>query len=944
MKQLFLFHKERKRGIGFLVVSICLIFTSVFIGKVQSIGAAVSKDDLSGNVASVSSISQYDFEKGRTSKDNQGIDKEYSLRFLKNEQTPVTTGKKVTFTEDDADKHGNGKAFFVKDNEKGKVSALYKNLAEYTIYDGTKVKEVIPLDYKVTITDWEVNNSTGNHYITFGATTGVGIRNMNWVRVKSEFYKAGTTTKVSVKGLMSITDVDDCQFVGIRKEEAEKIYVNKKDTNLSYGTPKVGDTFLTLYNKTPGNGASGDKYRNMFAFTMTGSSFDQIFGTTESPSGVDWFFITSNKYVFTELSKEAPIKSIYDDDEKNVTMNHVSSRLDSWTYHVNQEVPREDISQNYWDSFQFDDEIESCLNIESIKVFNQDEKDVSSQFTITKNGQHVTAKAKNVKSAGFYENTYSLRVQVRVKKEAESNFEAHGHYNSKRTELRFKNTASSKIVAGSDTSEKKTNEVETIVELPETTEGNPGLNIKKSVEHYEWQAKDEVSYKVKVSQENKDAVATEVVVTDTSMPEDLVIDENQVKVSGVEKYDFHLVKGGWILETGQLAYGQIITIEFKAKASPSLNGKEIVNTAEAKAYAVPVTKDDAKIYINSPKLQLKKSTNKKEYKLGDCITYHLDLIQENEGCFMRNVVVEDSIKTEGVNLKAGSISVRDADGKDITKECDIKIKGNGFTIETHKNLVKGKNPYGFEKETKISVTYEAEIQDEKLAGFDIENIAKAPPTENTNGDIIREDKEIPSGGDEDEAKVFVKGAELSIKKDSDQTKYEYGTYGIYTVITKQLRENYTAKNVVLTDQIEEKECKLDLKSIQVFYNEKDITKQCIIDGNQGGYKIQTKQDLPFGSEIKVTYRVKFPKNMKVTQVHNTATVSADNAQEKKAKNMVTLGKKGQVTTKTTKTSGNKTGKTPRTGDQGEYVVFILVGAAALLLGIFLVLKKKIRYN
>lgn len=54
---------------------------------------------------------------------------------------------------------------------------------------------------------------------------------------------------------------------------------------------------------------------------------------------------------------------------------------------------------------------------------------------------------------------------------------------------------------------------------------------------------------------------------------------------------------------------------------------------------------------------------------------------------MRDLVLKDLVKTEGLEIKEGTVKVI-SDGQDITKDLDIKYEegGKGFTINTAYNL------------------------------------------------------------------------------------------------------------------------------------------------------------------------------------------------------------------------------------------------------------------
>ena len=75
----------------------------------------------------------------------------------------------------------------------------------------------------------------------------------------------------------------------------------------------------------------------------------------------------------------------------------------------------------------------------------------------------------------------------------------HGHYNTKETMITEKNTAKTII---NDKIE-MTNEVRVDIELPKENGDTPGLLIRKETKQYEYQAKDEITYKVTVKNQKR---------------------------------------------------------------------------------------------------------------------------------------------------------------------------------------------------------------------------------------------------------------------------------------------------------------------------------------------------------------------------------------------------------------------------------------------------------
>lgn len=264
---------------------------------------------------------------------------------------------------------------------------------------------------------------------------------------------------------------------------------------------------------------------------------------------------------------------------------------------------------------------------------------------------------------------------------------------------------------------------------------------------------------------------------------------------------------------------------------------------------------------------------------------------------MRDIVLKDLVKTKGLEIKEGSVAVM-VGGKNVTSDLDITYEndGTGFTIKTPFNLKNsdipciGITPYkDMDHWTdKISVTYDATITEEAALESDLENVFSAPSTPNTNGDVIKDDPLIPSGGGEDNEDIKLKAPALEITKKSDKQNYKVGDTGKYTLVVKQTKENLTAQNVVITDEFVQTEgMTYDADSIVVKLNKNDITKDCKINVDGNKFKIETGKNITDEDKIEVTYNVSFSKEGEYT---NTAISTSDNTNEDQANNVVTVTK------------------------------------------------------
>lgn len=605
---------------------------------------------------------------------------------------------------------------------------------------------------------------------------------------------------------------------------------------------------------------------------------------------------------------EGPEKSVSDADETNVTNNTVRSLADDWTYAVTEKIAKG--ANEKYTSFVFKDPIEECMKINSVKVKDNNGNDVSDWFNISTDGNNVVAALKDPQgNADFYNNTaYTMDVNVKMNvpdncteeqlQSLKEKWEKHGHYSEDKTVIHEENEAFVEINGKNAITNKPT----TNVELSKTVTEEPGLNIEKTVNRYEHQVGETAHYTVKVRNSNPKADTAYFIIKDTTLPDTMAFDFSSVKVSGIDKDNYTIEQSGngWVLKSKgdyALPYGTTITVEYDAKALTAGNGTTVDNTATTVAAGIPEMKDDAQVYINSPKVDVVKKAPDTKYKVGDTVGYKVTITNRNPGTFMRDIVLKDIVKTKGLEIKEGSVAVM-VGGKNVTSNLDVSYEddGTGFTINTPYNLKNGTIPCigiapykDIQNWTdKITVTYDATITDDAALESDLENVFSAPATPNTNGDVIKDDPLIPSGGGEDNEDIKLKAPMLEITKKSNKQKYSVGETGNYTLVVKQTKENLTAKNVVITDKfVQEEGLAYDADSITVKLNKDDITKDCKInvDGNQ--FKIETGKNITDEDKIEVTYNVTFSKEGEYT---NTAIATSDNTNEDQANNVVEVEK------------------------------------------------------
>ena len=623
--------------------------------------------------------------------------------------------------------------------------------------------------------------------------------------------------------------------------------------------------------------------------------------TNKAKTNVDGDVKDTNQ-VTTKI--EGPEKTVSDSDETNVKKNTVRSLADDWTYSITQKIAKN--ADEKYASFAFKDSIEQCMKINSVKVKADNGKDVTSWFDVSTVGNEVKATLKNPGSNDeFYKNnSYTMEINVKMDvpenateeqlKSLRDRWKEHGHYTEDQKIVKEYNTAYVEVNGQNVI----TNKPETEVQLSTNEKNEPGLAIKKSVNRYEHQVNDVVHYTVKVSNTNEKADTAYFIIKDTSLPDSMAFDFSSVKVSGIDEKDYTIEQSGngWILKSKgdyALPYGKTITVEYDAKALVASNGTVVDNTAITTAAGIPEMKDQQQVYINSPKLQVIKKAPGTKYKVGDTVGYNVTITNINAGTFMRDIVLKDLVKTEGLEIKEGSVAVL-VGGKNVTSNLDISYEndGTGFTIKTPYNLKNsdipciGITPYkDMDHWTdKIVVTYDATITDKAALATDLENVFTAPATPNTNGDTIKDDDTIPSGGGEDTEDIKMKAPALEITKKSNKSQYAIGEVATYTLTVKQTKENLTANNVVITDKFAQKDgMAYDADSMEVKLNKEDITKDCKIKVEGNNFKIETGKNISDEDKLEVSYKVSFSKTGEYT---NTAVSTSDNTNEDQATNVI----------------------------------------------------------
>lgn len=402
-------------------------------------------------------------------------------------------------------------------NTAGNIEIKISNLSIYQ----PDVKNYIKVDVVRTVTKINTNSSmNGKGWVALGKglsdTIYIGV---DEVTTRNTFYEAGTDKKISLKTNLSVADIDVYQYVAVSEAKIVGQYVSD-DTDLYYGEVD-GKVYYASRNDT---NYSGDAC-SYVAFTFEGSTFSYTFGryidihgaeVTPLPPTNQYQYLGSGQNMF-RIPPDNPTKKVNGPNATRVEENELRNLREGWTYYINQPTPTDVPEKFYYDTFEFQDDVDTCLDIEDISIWATDvdgvETDVTNWFSITKKDNKVRAsmQEEHLKKAASYQKVfYEMRINVRwhvpdnFKDENAkymAQWKAHGHYNSTETILEVGNEATVEI----DQWVQDTNKTNTITHLSTDEEGKPGLAITKDVNRYEHQVGDVINYTVKVWNTNPDA-------------------------------------------------------------------------------------------------------------------------------------------------------------------------------------------------------------------------------------------------------------------------------------------------------------------------------------------------------------------------------------------------------------------------------------------------------
>lgn len=392
----------------------------------------------------------------------------------------------------------------IGDAAKGHFGLLYKNVGRF----GDKI-----IDLKVTVLDWSFDNyhvieaPLEEHLLTFGRDVIAIDTYSAPVRIRYDFLEHDTDKPIKTNGFMTINDFDGQQSVEFSKETTtaiKNLYATSEACDFlgtlrhngslaiysryfldedpldqkAMATILYGDADNLVFTwNTHGDEKSYDKTKPAQVESSIEKWIDFSFNSNQNVSDINSAVSATNifnngnnddygmyfSYIAKKPVKTAPIapsKTITDSDESEVLSNNLNLVDEIFDYNIYQTVPDE-WEEFYYSSYSLQDEINEILDVQKIKILNEQKTDVSGNFNIStnKNSQGKTvvkaeAKPEFIKTSNFYNHTYQMIINVKINSNADLS-----PYTDKEGNTNFPNKASVTI----DNNSESSNEVDTTV-------------------------------------------------------------------------------------------------------------------------------------------------------------------------------------------------------------------------------------------------------------------------------------------------------------------------------------------------------------------------------------------------------------------------------------------------------------------------------------------------
>lgn len=644
---------------------------------------------------------------------------------------------------------------------------------------------------------------------------GVFIYSVGSAKVNFQFLKHGTEEVLPVSGHGTIRDIDAAQGVEIPPDSnLQDVYIlegndflkvngtyvgsqneaidpdDKKGwLNMIYDTDNFNLVFshqekLDMWDESRANSINKagalEKWvqgvKNKYV-DESGRTYCETFQGQKFCKGYAYFDFTSYGFGGVEMKKQ-PEKRV---GETGCTWEEASTATKEQPFEMKecdefQYMIQTEVTPNRLKSFVVEDTLEDCLvidDVSKISVTNDVGQNVTEQFQISTEGQHIVCNARQeyLQDEAFTDNqiyTFTLRVHRRP----ETEIDASRYLTEDGYTIFVPNHATMSYERGNGTG--GTMDTETVWVkgiIP------PELEVSKNTSRYEWMTGDIVDYEVVVTQTKPYVQALNVVVTD-EIPASLQLLEGQYTAqtsAGAAPCTLtRQGENGWRVECPVLKYGESIHVQFKCQALDVSNGQEWENIVSATAQNLlnPKTgeqetrKDMAEAWINTPQIEIDKTADRYEWQAGEEVAYRIVVNNVTPGTIAKDVNITDIGLPEGLVLSGGmqGIEVLGVQ-QQINYPVPDKKTGQAFELrQTESHLEADENGFSFYCSY---VPY----------SLPVTIIFHCTALENANGhESVNVASVTSSNAPEksDDAEVYVNTGEFRIEKTADHYEWQVG--------------------------------------------------------------------------------------------------------------------------------------------------------------------------
>ena len=324
-----------------------------------------------------------------------------------------------------------------------------------------------------------------------------------------------------------------------------------------------------------------------------------------------------------------------------------------------------------------------------------------------------------------------------------------------------------------------------------------------------------------------------------------------------------------------LPSGCKVTVSYAAVSLDSSNGCHLVNTARLTSPNCPEDEEStSEVFVNSPEVNIMKNADGHEYRIGDIITYTIDITSSRLGTIARNVLISDDI-SDHFELIASSAHIVNTPAGTVDAIVE-ELPGNAGKVTCNISEL----PYGT-----CTLVYQVRaLEDSRgerfinTAELVFENV---PPAESSS---------YPKQGRDD---IWINDAISHIDKTVDKFEYEVGDIAHFTLgISNDSASGTIARNVMINDSQLPEDFTIDMSSIRI--NGIPVSVSYPIDGNGSlseemrdnaweiiphengsGFDLQVRY-LPQGALITIEYDAVANREINGIDTLNKAFVKSDN--------------------------------------------------------------------